>query len=249
MQCATLDDSTLQHPLIVVAHPDDEAIGCSFLLQRCSAASIVFCTSGASYANTDWKAFGSVSLYTAIREQEARNSLACASPTEDVHFLRFEDGALHHSIPDLYRELCRLILKLTPGCVVTHVCEGGHPDHDVCAIVCGMAASSMNIGCLQMPLYGHHGKHFLLQRFRPAIQESYRLAPTREEILIKRKMLAAYASQDHALRDIRTDVSEIFAPFTLTESKGFLQDLAHYAVGGKPGSFVLDSISRSLDQR
>src|SRR5438876_12216218 len=53
----------LGRPLVLVAHPDDEALGCSALLQRAQSAAVIFATDGAPAVERFWAAYGSRQAY------------------------------------------------------------------------------------------------------------------------------------------------------------------------------------------
>src|SRR5919204_3858809 len=76
----------LGRTLIVVAHPDDEVIGCGALLQRIREPGMVFCTDGAPRPSKWWQQFGSREAYARLRRAEAREALGHAG-VRNLEFL------------------------------------------------------------------------------------------------------------------------------------------------------------------
>jgi LmbE family N-acetylglucosaminyl deacetylase len=97
----------LGRTLALVAHPDDETVGCGALLQRIREPVVVFCTDGAPREESFWGQWGSRLQYVRMRQEEATTALSLAGVTEKT-FLpeqageseRFVDQELHRAIPD-----------------------------------------------------------------------------------------------------------------------------------------------------
>src|SRR5690349_7127401 len=77
----------LGRTLIIVAHPDDEAVTCAALMQRMREPSVLFCTDGAPLDPYFWNRYGSREAYTQLRQQEARLALSRVG-VSNVEFLR-----------------------------------------------------------------------------------------------------------------------------------------------------------------
>ena len=76
----------LDRTLVLVAHPDDEAVGCGVLLQRMRRPAVIFLTDGAPEDPYFWNRFGSREHYAQVRHNEARVALA-AVRVEHVEFI------------------------------------------------------------------------------------------------------------------------------------------------------------------
>src|SRR6516162_6508980 len=86
-------DLLLGRTLVLVAHPDDEAIGCGALLARMSSSLVVFATDGAPRNASCWRQYGSREAYARTRREEALRVAAFAG-AEEVRFLSDGDDAL-----------------------------------------------------------------------------------------------------------------------------------------------------------
>src|SRR4051812_43592222 len=68
-------DPLLGRTLVLVAHPDDEAVGCGNLLQRMQDPIVVYATDGAPRSKYFWSKYGSRERYAAHRLREAEEAL------------------------------------------------------------------------------------------------------------------------------------------------------------------------------
>ncbi|MCZ2157142.1 MAG: PIG-L family deacetylase [Bryobacterales bacterium] len=123
--------------LIVVAHPDDETLGCAHeLLRRAEACHILHTTDGAPFESRFWEQAGASS-----REEYAtrrREELVAAMSVFGVDVSRLKalpvpDRDAVKNLPLLIDEIEYRLERLAPAVVYTHPFEGGHPDHDATA--------------------------------------------------------------------------------------------------------------------
>jgi LmbE family N-acetylglucosaminyl deacetylase len=197
----------LRRGMVIVAHPDDEAVGCGGLLQRMSDPLVVFCTDGAPRDEFFWGKFGSREDYARIRREEAARALAVVGvaraeflpPAENPQQL-FVDQDLFLNIPAALRRLSALVKEYKPEGLLTTAYEGGHPDHDTCAFLGWWLSREHVIPAWEMPLYHRSPDgRFVTQRFVLAEGDEALFDATVEEVERKRAMSAAYASQAETL--------------------------------------------------
>ena len=230
--------------MVVVAHPDDETIGASFLLQRQYIQHAVFCTSGAPDSPREWGIFDSKESYAHAREAEALAALAVVSPSIRSTFFRLPDGKLHNTFHSLCRLLFALFREYPPSFVVTHACEGGHPDHDSCALAVTMTARQLGIDCLEMPLYGRNGSRFLRQALRESVPPAALLLPARGETTMKIVMLKQYQTQETVLASFDPTCPESFGEVDEERSVCFLRDAGKYVVSSLKGKHIIEAFER-----
>jgi LmbE family N-acetylglucosaminyl deacetylase len=203
----------LGRTLVLVAHPDDEAVGCGALLQRMEDPVVIFVTDGAPRAEFFWRTYGSREEYSRVRSHEAEAALAQVGVTH-LHFLCDEEPIVDQ---ELYRELDRAYAALSetieaemPDALLTPAYEGGHPDHDACCFLATQAARQFGLPLWEMPLYHRVGGQMARQEFFAPSRE-FDFVATAAELEHKRAMFAAYESQAETLRDF-ADGMERFRP-------------------------------------
>jgi LmbE family N-acetylglucosaminyl deacetylase len=213
--------SVLGRTLILVAHPDDETVGCATLLQRMQEAVVVFCTDGAPSDEFFWQAHGSRLRYARAREEEARSALGGIGVSE-VEFLGSEplhegegirDQELHNNMDHACRRLSDLVKRHRPRAIVTLAYEGGHPDHDACSVLAWSLGIQYELGVWEFPLYHRMANgQMAYQRFVvPNDREEIILEITPQELENKQSMLQAYASQQPFLSEFDPKI-ERFRP-------------------------------------
>ncbi len=218
----------LGRTLVLVAHPDDEAVGCGALLQRMREPIVVFCTDGAPRDEYFWKAYGSRLRYARVRQEEARRSLSLAGVTE-MAFLDeqgsldlFVDQELHRAIPEAVAIITNIAERYRPQAILTLAYEGGHPDHDTASFLGAVMGRRYRLPVWEFPLYHRqhglamcaavHGRagELVYQRFVvPSAEEEVVLELTPTELETKRAMLQAYASQHPFLFEFEPSVERV----------------------------------------
>ncbi len=189
---------------VVVAHPDDETIGCGAALSRLPGVNIIVVTDGAprDLANARRAGFDSAADYARARRQELRAALSLAGIAEEqVCALGVEDGGawpLHLAIT---QRLAAFFGERRIEFVLTHAFEGGHSDHDGVAY-CVHLAAGLLLGrapaIIEMPFY-HQGRSGLtFQTFCDGDDGVVaRLSPA--EIAGKRAMFDLFRTQKQTL--------------------------------------------------
>jgi len=187
--------------LVLVAHPDDETIGCSGLLQRVSAALVVFAVDGAPPRYGFEKQYGSLQQYSDIRFLEASVALS-AIPHCSFDRLARQNGAhyvdqhLFEQMPEALISLNKFVCRFSPDFIVTHAYEGSHIDHDACHFLAAHIARAHNLLLMEFPSYwkAEDGRD-IFQQFRNTRNEQVILELSDHETEVKRQMLASYRTQ------------------------------------------------------
>ena len=184
----------------MVAHPDDETLGCGGLCQRVSSAVLLHATNGVPddprfFAQ---KGFDSAEAYSHRRVEELDCALTKLPTGRHTRImLGLGDQELHLHLPALVRLLTDHLRTSGATTIVTHAFEGGHPDHDVLAFCAAVAARQLgDLPVFEMPLYRAEGGRTALQSFpetSPTTVETLMLTP--DEVGIKEQMLRCFSSQ------------------------------------------------------
>lgn len=194
----------LGRTLILVAHPDDEALGCGALLQRMRQPIVVFATDGAPRSDFFWKKFGSRAAYAGVRRNEASHALALAG-VKDIFFLGdsagpFCDQELFLNLDAAVEAFAAAVEREQPEALLTLAYEGGHPDHDACNFIMSVIAPRFALPAWEMPLYHRSADGISAQqKFVRESPEEHLLRATPKEVQIKRAMFQAYQSQFESL--------------------------------------------------
>ena len=207
----------LGRTLIIVAHPDDEAVTCAALMQRMREPYVLFCTDGAPLDPYFWRHHGSREAYSQLRQKEARLALGHVG-VRNLEFLKTRSGEhiidqeLFQRLPDAIEAATEVVSRLRPHALLTLAYEGGHPDHDSCNFITSVIGRERLLPAWEMPVYKLFQKEErTFQTLIPPSQPAISLHPTAAEIARKRQALKAYASQGHFL--VRFDsVDESFRP-------------------------------------
>jgi N-acetylglucosamine malate deacetylase 2 len=122
--------------LIVAAHPDDEVIGAGSRLALFDRLTIVHVTDGAPRNMYDARRHGfrRPEEYEAARRNEFRDALRIAGARPDCIELGIPDQEATLNAPHIVPQLSAIIGSFRPDFMMTHAYEGGHPDHDACAL-------------------------------------------------------------------------------------------------------------------
>ena len=194
-------EELLGRTLVVVAHPDDEAIGCGTLLQRMRDPLVVFATDGAPRQAKWWQKYGSREVYAELRRGEARQALSevgISGPEflSDDDSRPFADQELFQRVPEAVAALILLVERFRPQALLTHAYEGGHPDHDACCFVASAVAMRCGLPAWEMPLYRRDAEgNIVQQQFIHSGEGEVTIEASTAEQQRKQRMLLAYRTQ------------------------------------------------------
>ncbi|MFN0063231.1 MAG: PIG-L deacetylase family protein [Myxococcaceae bacterium] len=193
--------------LFVVAHPDDETIGASWLLRRAHNLHVVHVTDGAPHDVALWSTAQPNTRrgYAALRAQEAVAAMSLVGvDASRVQCLGFVDQEASAQLAQVTRALRGLVAKLGPAVVVTQPYEGGHPDHDACAFAVQLAVPA-DVRRIEMTSYHAWRGEVRRGSFLGVEQEAVTCTLDEAEQALKRRMFACFASQREVLSQFPLD--------------------------------------------
>lgn len=192
--------------LVFAAHPDDEILGLSSVLQRhrkrMETVMVVYVTNGTGLIIESWKAKKEFARERfEERFREGKEALAYLNISEDyVCCLGFPDAGTHRYIKEMEIDIEALMKRFRPKRVYTHCIEGGHNDHDVVSYVVKRVCQKLSFTNVYEWTEYYSGQPMGTENvsFRTRMKTSKVevITLTSEERDLKRKMLACHRSQD-----------------------------------------------------
>src|ERR1700738_456042 len=227
---------SLPTALVIVAHPDDEAIGAGGLLVGLPDAVVAHVTDGAprDVRYAQGRGFQTREEYARARRREVVNALAHVGITPDrCRDFGYVDGEASMQLLGLVFGVADLMDEVRPDVVLTHPYEGGHSDHDATAfpvhLACGILLRDNVPTPLVLELTSYHNfsgtrRVFNFLPFIGAEERTIQL--TDAEKGLKKRMYQEFASQRQGLERFPIDL-ERFRPaprylFTKAPHEGLL---------------------------
>ncbi|WP_298960971.1 PIG-L family deacetylase [uncultured Methylobacterium sp.] len=172
---------------LVVAHPDDESIGCGAQLPRLRGLTVVHVTGAGPR----------------LEELDAAMALA-GVPAARRLVLGYADGGVPERISDIAKNLAGLFAERGIAVALTHAWEGGHSDHDAVALAVAGARRLLGpdrLGVVEMPYYHAGPDGFEAGGFLSAVppRRAIALHLDPDDCALKAALFAAHASQAETL--------------------------------------------------
>lgn len=205
------DEIFLQSALVVIAaHQDDEVIGMSAQLTKLGRfATLIHVTDGSprNPVFAERAGFSSREEYAHARHEELLRAVALAGvqPAQCLGLhVPDQEASLH--LVEIAQRLQEMLRQLQPKFVFTHPYEGGHPDHDACALAVRAAITGLEEegmvppALMEFTSYHLRDGHHEAFTFLPNSDEPVHTAKlTEEQQARKRRMYDCYLTQQHVL--------------------------------------------------
>jgi LmbE family N-acetylglucosaminyl deacetylase len=202
-------EEILRKPLVVVAHQDDESIGCGILMQRMKDVTVAYVTDGAF----GWQGrFPTREDYVTTRRDEARAALMLAG-VSNLQFGSVEDLQLYKNLQAAHDFITRIARTSIPIGLLTLTFEGVHPYHYFCSNLCNVIGKELERPVWEMPFYHQSGAVAEYSEFLHKPDEFVAITGSEEEAHIKSRMFSCYATQANVLKDFEPSLQiEKFRP-------------------------------------
>lgn len=194
---------------IIVAHPDDEAIGAGALLRELPHAVVAHITDGAPKLVDAARrnGHGTREDYARARREEVVAALGLVGiPVQRIRCLGFVDGEAALRLVEVSYAVAGLLDELRPEVVLTHPYEGGHTDHDATAFAVHLACGVLRREGVPAPIvleltsYHNRGGRRVHSDFLPHWTVPTRRVELPPEVqLLKARMFRFFTTQQKVL--------------------------------------------------
>ena len=202
---------------VVIAHPDDESLGCGAQLARLKGGTVILVTDGAPcdpcYANRH--GFRSTKAYAQARLAETRTALKLAGVPEcNLVLMNVPDQEAAWRLEDITSSIVQAFAMRGIRFVLTHSYEGGHPDHDATAFAVHAAAQILSscghqIDIIEMPFYRMGTTRRLFQSFtEDRGNRQLSLLLRGDQLALKNKILKCHATQEYTIGMFSADIEQ-----------------------------------------
>lgn len=193
--------------LVFAAHPDDDILGLGTTMIRHrlkgDIIKLAFITNGTARGGESWNTRrGTSEQKSKIRHKEAVQALSLINISSDnIVCLGYPDGGIQRYLQNIAHDILTIIQKSNPKRIYVHCIEGGHRDHDLTSYV--VKSVCYYIGYLNVYEWAEYNPKqplgtkdikFLSTKFNK--QGEMKIEISKEERMIKRRMLACHQSQD-----------------------------------------------------
>ena len=229
-----------QRVTMVLAHPDDEAIGAGGQLHRFENLTLIVASDGAPRDGRDMRRMGyeSTSAYARARRAELTEALQSLQLSDHALIqLELPDGELIMAVPVLVSILAEMFERNETEIVMTHAYEGGHPDHDALALAVRLATQRCRLPptIIEMPYYHAGPDGWVLQSFPPGGPAPVSIELSADAWARKSAMLDAHRSQADMLKEFRNPIER----FRVAPVHNFMQP-------PNSGRWLYDQVAPSL---
>ena len=222
--------------VVIVAHPDDEAIGAGALMRELPGVIVTHVTDGAPrhVEIARRNGHGTREEYARARREEVVAALKLVGiPGKQIRCLGFVDGEAALRLVEVSYAVAGMLDELRPEVVLTHPYEGGHTDHDATAfavhLACGVLRREGVPAPIVLELTSYHNRNG--RRVHAEFLPNWSV-PTRrvdlpqEAQLLKARMFRYFTTQQKVLSSFPLNVERFrIAPryiFTVPPHDGLL---------------------------